>query len=151
MLTGLQIWHVWIIAGILLFIMEIFVPAFLMGSLGLGAWAAAVAAGFGLSFTIQLSVFAVTMLVVFFLLRPFFNKTLARYDNPTKTGVQALIGKRALVTEPIHNITNQGRVKIGGELWKACSANGQSIPEGAHVEIQRVEGVTVFVTPIQEN
>jgi len=149
--TELEIWHIWIIAGIILFIVEMFVPAFLMGSLGIGTWAAAIAAGFGASMTVQLLVFALTMIVVFFLLRPFFNKTLSRYDATAKTGIQALIGKNALVTESINSVTNQGRVKVGGELWKACSVSGQPIAEGTRVEIQRIEGVTVFVTPIQEN
>ena len=147
----LQIWHLWVIAGIILFIIEIFLPAFLMGSLGIGAWAGAIAAGFGASVTIQLVAFSATMLVVFFLVRPFFTKTLSRFDTPLKTGVQALIGKTALVTEPIDNTTNQGRVKVSGEFWKASSSDHKPIAQGTRVEIQRVEGVTLFVTPIQES
>ncbi|HMO04367.1 MAG TPA: NfeD family protein [Kiritimatiellia bacterium] len=146
MMVNIELWHVWIVIGIVLFIAEIFVPAFLMGSLGIGAWAAAIAAGFGAPFVGQVAAFIVTMVVVFFLLRPFFNKTLARFDQPVKTGVQAMIGQDALVIEPIDNITNRGRVKVGGETWKAKSVSGQPIAEGEHVMISRLEGVTVFVT-----
>jgi len=147
----LQIWQIWVVIGIILFIIEIFVPAFLMGSLGIGAFAAAIAAGFGASPTLQFAVFAITMVVVFFLLRPFFNKTLARFDNPAKTGVHALIGREAVVIEAIDNLTNSGRVKIGGENWKALSSSGQKIDAGAHVNVQRIEGVTVYVSALQEN
>lgn len=151
-MTGhIEIWHIWVVIGIVLFIVEIFVPAFLMGSLGIGAFAAALAAGFGATFSLQLAVFAVTMIIVFFLLRPFFNKTLARFDSPVKTGVHALIGREAIVSEGIDNLANHGRVKIGGEFWKALSADGRTIDPGAHVKVQRIEGVTVYVSPISEH
>jgi len=141
----MEIWQAWVVLGIILFIVEIFVPAFLMGSLGIGAWAGAIAAGFGASFAGQVAAFTVTMVVVFFLLRPFFNKTLSRFDNPTKTGVQALIGRDALVIEPIDNVTNQGRVKIAGESWKAQSVSGKPVANGVVTVVQRIEGVTAFV------
>lgn len=141
-----ELWQVWIVVGIALFIAEIFVPAFLMGSLGIAAWVAAIAAGFDASFTFQVTAFTVTMLVVFFLARPFFTKTLARFDQPIKTGVQALIGREAMVIETINNATNQGRVKIAGETWKAQAATGSSIPEGTRTVVQRIEGVTAFVS-----
>ncbi len=143
---SIEVWQIWIVAGILLFIAEIFVPAFLMGSLGLGAWAAAIAAGFGAPFAGQIAAFTITMVVVFFLARPFFNKTLAKFDQPIKTGVQALIGRDALVIEAINNVTNQGRVKIAGETWKAQSATGNAIPDGTQTIVQRIEGATAFVT-----
>ena len=142
----MEIWQAWVVVGVILFIIEMFVPAFLMGSLGIGAWAGAIAAGFGASFAGQVAAFTVTMVVVFFLLRPFFNKTLSRFDNPAKTGVQALIGRDALVIEPSDNVTNQGRVKIAGETWKAQAANGQSVSVGTVTIVQRIEGVTAFVT-----
>lgn len=146
MLAVIELWHVWIVVGIILFIGEMFTPLFLLGSLGVGAWAAAIAAGFGAPFAGQVAAFIVTMVVVFFLIRPFFNKTLARFDQPLKTGVQALIGRDALVIEAIDNVTNRGRVKIGGETWKAKSVDGQPIPDGAQTVVTRMEGVTVFVT-----
>lgn len=141
----IEIWQVWVVLGIVLFIIEMFMPAFLMGSLGIGAWAGAIAAGFGASFTGQVAAFTATMVVVFFLLRPFFNKTLSRFDHPAKTGVQALIGRDALVIEVIDNVTNQGRVKIAGETWKAQSAHGQPISAGVVTVVQRIEGVTAYV------
>lgn len=143
----LEIWQVWVVLGIILFIIEMFVPAFLMGSLGIGAWAGAIAAGFGISFAGQVAVFTVTMILVFFLLRPFFNKTLSRFDHPTKTGVKALIGRDALVIEPIDNVTNQGRVRISGETWKAQSVSGKPFPSGVVTVVHRIEGVTAFVEP----
>jgi membrane protein implicated in regulation of membrane protease activity len=146
MLAIIEAWHVWIVIGIILFIGEMFTPAFLLGSLGIGAWAAAIAAGFGMPFAGQVAAFIVTMVVVFFMIRPFFTKTLSRFDQPLKTGVQALIGRDALVIEAIDNITNRGRVKIGGETWKARSVDGQPIPDGTHTVVDRMEGVTVFVT-----
>ena len=39
--------------------------------------------------------------------------------DKTPLGVDAIIGKTGVVTVPIINAKNQGRVKVGGEEWKA--------------------------------
>jgi|APSaa5957512535_1039671.scaffolds.fasta_scaffold694167_1 hypothetical protein len=40
---GLEAWHFWVIVGILLFTGKIFLPGFVLVSLGLGAFAGAIA------------------------------------------------------------------------------------------------------------
>ena len=57
----------------------------------------------------------------------------------------ALIGQIVEVVEDIDNTNNKGRVKIGGESWKAVSSNGDKINKGSKVEIINKESITLFV------
>jgi len=61
----------------------------------------------------------------------------------TKTNVDAIIGRTALVVKPIGKF-ERGRVKIDGVLWRA-GAN-EDIEEGAEVAINGVRGSTLLVS-----
>ena len=75
---------------------------------------------------------------------PFVKKVL----NPhlSRTNVDSIIGSQGYVTSAIDNLHAQGRVKLGGMEWTARSADGSEIPEGVLVQVDRIEGVKVFVT-----
>ena len=141
----MEMWHLWVIAGIVMFVLEIFTPVFIEASFGVGCFAAAIAAIAGVDFKLQLLVFAITVLAVFFGVRPFFQRYVVRYSEPRKTGVEALIGRTCKVIETINNVENTGRVQIGGETWKASSENGETIEAGETVIVKRIEGVTAYV------
>lgn len=83
------------------------------------------------------------------MLWPFVRKFL----NPgiTPTNVDSIIGAKALVTAAVDNINAHGQVKINGLEWTARSVSGDPIPEGTMVEVRRVEGVKVFVAPVENN
>jgi membrane protein implicated in regulation of membrane protease activity len=66
-----------------------------------------------------------------------------KYD--VKTNIDALIGKSGLVTEKIISHLQTGRVRIGGEDWKAVSLTGSDIEVGQKVTVEQVEGVKVLV------
>jgi len=140
----MEIWHIWIFIGIALLIVEIFTPGFFVGSVAVGAMAAAVAAAAGGSATIQTLSMAVGILITFIFIRPIVYNFLG--SSPSKqTGVYALIGQEAIVLSQIRNCTNEGRIKIRGEEWKACSLTGEIIEEGEIVVVKRIEGVTAYV------
>ena len=81
--------------------------------------------------------------------------------NPAKTttfGVGTLI--RDAVEQGCKNIvvglggscTNDagtGAVYVDGKTWSARSSDGSSIPMGAKVVVDRMEGVKLFVTPVR--
>ena len=64
----------------------------------------------------------------------------------TKTNVDALVGAAGKVTQPIDNDNETGRIRLGGMDWAARSSNGQTIDIGAHVVVDKIEGVKAFVT-----
>ena len=74
-----------------------------------------------------------------------------KFLNPqvTATNVDSVIGSVGRVTVDIDNVEALGQVKLGGMEWSARSTSGEPIPAGIEVRVDRVEGVKVFVTPVE--
>ncbi|NOZ63196.1 MAG: NfeD family protein [Calditrichaeota bacterium] len=138
-------WHFWVIISLILFILEIFTPGFVLASFGVSGIITTLFAALGVSFRLQLLVFAIATLIVFFTIRPLLKKYFYRFDDPLRTNVQGLIGKTAKVIEAIDNAENQGRVQIGGEDWRARTEGGEKAEVGELVKVVRIEGATAFV------
>ena len=136
-------WHIWIITGIILFIIEIFTPSFVTGSIGIGAIFGGIIAAIGLDINWQLITFAVFTAISFFAIRPIVIKLTKK--NHIVTNAQALIGRTGKVIQPIGE--NPGYVKIDGDNWRSFSIDNQEIPEGTLVEVIKLEGITIFVKP----
>jgi membrane protein implicated in regulation of membrane protease activity len=146
----MSVWHYWVIGGILLLILEIFTTGFLLASFGFAALAAALSAYLGADLEIQLLVFAGGTLLFFFGIRPFYLRYFKRFDSPRRTGVEALIGRACTVTEPIDTDQGTGRVKVGGEDWRALPENDATLAAGTRVEVVRVEGATLYVRQVDQ-
>ena len=114
---------------------------------GAGALAALIAALCGGEFWLQIVIFFAVSIVLLASMRPLARK----YFTPriTKTNVDSVIGSEGLVTAKIDNITAQGQVKLGAMEWTARSTSGDPIPAGTLVKVDKIEGVKVFVTPVQ--
>jgi membrane-bound serine protease (ClpP class) len=67
---------------------------------------------------------------------------LARRWRP-RTGAEAMIGEIAEVVAPCHPT---GRVRVQGELWAAYCAEGADV--GESVRIEKLDGLTLIVTPV---
>lgn len=146
----MHLWSTWIVAGILLFILEMFVPGFVIASLGFGAITAGFAATFQISFKLQLLFFCLGTLVSFFTFRPIFLRFEKKHGG-LKTGVDALVGRTALVIQEIDSTKGTGRVKIGGEEWKAVTPDShKTVSAGEFVSVLSVEGVKVVVEIIEK-
>ena len=109
----------------------------------IGSMVALVAALLGAGVWLQIGIFAVVSVGCLFALQPLLKK----YINPkkTKTNVDAIVGKQAVVLEAIDNLSGTGRVKIEGMEWSARSANGDPIAANTIVVVEKIEGVKVFV------
>ena len=93
---------------------------------------------------LQVVLFLAVSLLLLFYTRPIAK----RYFNQriTKTNVDSVIGKNAIVIEEIDNLQGKGRATLAGQVWTARSVeeNGR-IPVGAVVEVQAVSGVKLMV------
>ena len=67
----------------------------------------------------------------------------------TRTNVDSIIGTTGIVLTPVDNIAAQGQVQIGGVEWSARSSDGSPISAGTLVRVDRIEGVKVFVSPVE--
>ena len=146
----MEIHHYWIIFGIILMIAEIFTPGFLLASFGIGAFGGSLFAYLDYDFKIQLFVFSIVTMVVFFGIRPLYNKYFHKLDDQRETGVKAYIGNNYKVTENINNSENSGRVQIGSESWRARSENDELFETGDLIKVNKVEGSTLFVSSTEK-
>lgn len=146
----MELWHGWVVLGVGLLVWEIFTPGFVLAAFALGCLAAASVAYKDWGLTAQLVAFSVASFIGFAFIRPFFIKFIYRFSDARPTGVDALIGRTGLVEEKIDNRRGTGRVKLGGELWKAAAADDSTIEPGVLVRVDRVEGATVFVSTAEE-
>lgn len=112
-----------------------------------GALVAMIIAFLGGPLWLQITLFLVISCALLALLWPFIKKFL----NPKlkKTNIDAIIGSEGLVTAAIDNITAQGQVKLGAMEWTARSTSGKPIPQGTLIRVDRIEGVKVFVSPVE--
>lgn len=113
-----------------------------------GAVMALIVAMLGGPAWLQILAFFVVSIVLLLSLRPVVRK----YFTPrlTKTNVDSVIGTVGIVTAEINNIEASGTVKLGAMEWTARSTSGERICVGSRVRADRVEGVKVYVTPVEE-
>ena len=109
------------------------VVAMFAALLGAGAW-------------LQAGSFLVVSGALLLMLRPIVRRYLVPKITPTN--VDSLVGSTGLVTEAIDNVTASGQVKLGAMEWTARSTTGENIPQGTLIRVDRIEGVKVYVTPV---
>lgn len=144
----MDIWHIWIIAALVLVIIEIFTTGFVVICFGFGAVFGAIAAGAGASLVWQIVAFTVATAATFVFIRPLVQKMFFR-RNEVRTNAQAIIGRICTVTEDIDNELQTGLVKIDGDIWKAVSEDGSVLLRGDKARVTSRDGLTLTITKIQ--
>lgn len=112
-----------------------------------GSLVAMIAALLNAPFWLQILLFVLVSGLSLAALRPLVRKFVT--PKITKTNVDAVIGATGRVTVAVDNIAAAGQVKLGTMVWTARSTTGDPIPEGTLVKADRIEGVKVFVTPVE--
>lgn len=141
----MEIWHIWIIAALVFFVIEIFTSDFSIICLSFGCIGGAIGAACGIELKYQFLCFAIATFIAFIFIRPLLKKLLARKGGEVLTNADALIGRKAIVSEEINPATRQGRVAIDGDDWKAVSQDNQPIAKGEQVEIVSRESIILTV------
>ena len=95
---------------------------------------------------LQIALFLVVSCGLLICMLPLVKKFIK--PNIVKTNVESVIGTEGYVTEAIDNIAATGQVKLGGMYWTARSEHGKNIEAGKLVKVERIEGVKVFVSPV---
>jgi membrane protein implicated in regulation of membrane protease activity len=137
-------WLVWVVVAIALAVGEVLTPGlFFLGPVALAAVAAGVASLLGAGAVGSLVVFVVGSLASLAFLRPVARRHV-RLPAISRTGTDALVGRKALVTRKVD--AHGGRVRIGGEEWSARAyLEEQVLDEGASVDVIQIEGATALV------
>jgi membrane protein implicated in regulation of membrane protease activity len=142
----MEVWQTWIVVAVILFILEIGTPGFILACFGIGCLGGALLDYLGFGFGYQISAFCVVSIVLFFTIRPIVKKHFYKNGENSKTNTDALIGLVVLVDEKIDPSDDSGRVKVGGDNWRAVSIDNIILDKGSKVEVKKVEGTKVFVT-----
>ena len=140
-------YYYWLIAAIVLVIVEICTAGFGALCFALGAAFSALVSGLGGSFTWQILVFVVVSLLTFIFLRPVVVRFLDKKSKDVKTNAEAIIGRKGIVSERIDASQHTGRVAIDGDDWKAVSEDGSVIEKGTDVVIIKLDSIIVTVKP----
>lgn len=141
----MEIWHYWIIAALLLFIVEIMTSGFAIACLSVGCLLASIASAFELTLAWQIGFFAFGSFMAFIFIRPLVLKLMNKNSNNNiTTNTDNLIGRKAVVTEKIEN-DGFGRVKIDGDDWKARMEDDSEAEVGEKVTIVSQESVILTV------
>ena len=140
-----MLWVVWVVLAVLLAIGEVMTPGlFFLGPLAVAAVAAAVVSALGAGIVGSVIVFLVGSLFSLVLLRPIAQRHI-RLPAVSRTGTDALVGRRAIVTRKVDGIG--GRVRIGGVEWSARSyLDVEEYDEGSTVDVIKIEGATALVS-----
>ncbi|MGH7897335.1 MAG: NfeD family protein, partial [Candidatus Binatia bacterium] len=139
--------------GVALLIAEVFVPSF--GALGVGGFLCFITGSVLLfqtveapGLTINPGVIAATSVGFAALLLGVGTLVARAQRRPVATGREAMIGQRGVVLRPL---TPRGKARVMGEVWDVVFEGEGSAAEGTEVEVVRVEGLKLIVSPVRRS
>lgn len=138
----------WLIILVIMVIIEIATMGLTTIWFAGGAMVAFLLALFGVSFKIQLVAFIVVSFVMLAATRPIAMKHLNL--KRTKTNIDDLTGKHAIVSKEINNMKEEGQIVLGGIEWIARSIEENTIISvDTEVEVVEIRGVKAIVKPVK--
>jgi membrane protein implicated in regulation of membrane protease activity len=144
----LELWHIWILLAVGLFVIEIFTSTFVSVCFGITSLATGIVAYMGFHIPEQLITFTVCLTISLLILKPYVKKhSISNRYNPDKNH-ENLIGKEAIVMEEINDRKNMGRIIFSGSTWKAKSQFGEIIPKDSFVEVLNINYSIITVRVI---
>lgn len=136
---------IWGVLTVIFVVLEMSTAALVSIWFVVGSLSAMVAATQGMSFLHQNFIFVGVSTLSLLATRPFV-RSLKIEKVPTNS--DEIVGMEGVVMTEVDNIQAKGRVMVDHTDWAAKSTSGKVIPEGATVRVDRLEGVTVFVTRV---
>jgi membrane protein implicated in regulation of membrane protease activity len=136
-------WIIWYIAGLILLVLEIFIPGFFFLGIGTGAIVAGSVSMLTSSLPVQFFTLILISLLGYYLLR---RRGSELFDYPEdQISINSLRKKTGMVTQ---NVTPNGKgyVRAAGEEWRAVTEKQEVISEGEEVKILAVTGNKLIVT-----
>lgn len=141
--------QIWLIFGILMLLLEIFIPGLVIGFFGLGALITALLSWLGVinDITYQAIVFVLSSLLSLLVLRKMLKKVFLGDVYESEEGIyDDDIGKIVEIIEDIIPNSTEGKIKFKGSVWKAKSQN--QINKGENAKIINKDNLTIWVEKI---
>ena len=131
------------IIGVLMFIIEIFTPSFVAGSVGIGFFCAGVASFITDSYSWLLLIGICGPAITMFAIRPVVLRWLDKTGAPTNS--DAMIGRVTKAKEAID--CDSGSISLDGVVWQARTLDGSEIAVGTPVEVVKIDSIILYVKP----
>lgn len=150
----MKMWIVWLIVIGVLLIIEVLTQMMWALCLAIGAILGLAGWLFGASITWQIILVAIGGVLAYIFLVPLFQKwhalSVDKKGREAQTGMDALLGRRAIVCEDI--LPNQpGRARIDGDNWQVCCPKSKNvIPYGTEVVVTGYDSIILEVEPINQ-
>ncbi len=93
----------------------------------------------------QILIFSLTSAALLVATRPLVKKFLARRTEEQKTNLDLIIGKDAIVTEPINNTLGTGAVRISGLVWSARTIDESTAECDEIVIVEKIVGNKLII------
>ena len=139
---------VWVVLAVALVIIEMLNTGILAIWFAIGAAVAAIIAGiYPGSYIAQLIAFVLVSTVLTIIgTKALKNKNLKSKNQP----VYSILGKTAICTKEINNLTGTGQISINGDFWSAKTKTGEVISVDTKVKVLEIDGVKAIVEIINE-
>jgi membrane protein implicated in regulation of membrane protease activity len=139
-------WVIWLIVAVAFAVGEILNLSFFLFPFAIGALGAALVSLAGAGTPAVFAAFAVLTAVSFAIVRPI-AKRHVRMPAQRRKGTAALVGRSAVVLEPIDNDAGRGTVRLEGETWTARAYDeDQTFAAGTRVNVVEIKGATALVS-----
>ena len=142
-----MIW-IWLGAAVVFGILEAMTAGLISVWFVAGAVAAMAADMLEADVMVQAGVFIVVSALALALTRPLVRRW--TQTRTVATNADRVLGQMAKVTETVDNDNSMGAVYVDGKTWSARSSDGSVIPAGTRVQVERMEGVKLFVSTCEK-
>ena len=147
----MELWIIWLIVAGLLLIVEVLSQMVWALCLTVGSLVALVCCLSGLPPLWQIVAMGASAIVTYAAVLPYFRRWQQRRSHhQARTGMDALLGRRAAVIEPILP-GSLGRARIDGDNWQVKAPGVQSvISAGCEVVVVAYDSIILTVEPVVE-
>lgn len=142
-------WSGWFALAIILGIVETTTLDLVFIMLAVGAASGGVASMLGVGVVPSALVAVIVSVAMIGVVRPVAKRHL-KVPSSLRTGTDALVGRRGLVTERID--ATHGLIKLEGEVWTARPYDGvTAIESGREVDVVEIRGATAMVFDAEQS
>lgn len=148
----MEVWIIWMIVAVGLLITEVLTQMMWALCLTAGAAVAMVFALAGMEFEWQVGALVLVSVLVYVCFLPVFRRWHMKRDSRrARTGMDALLGRRGMVTHEIRP-GMLGRVRIDGDSWQVKAPEAEdTVPRGTEVVVTAYDSIILTVRQLEDN
>jgi membrane protein implicated in regulation of membrane protease activity len=148
---NMTLWILWLVLAAALLIVEVLSQMVWTLCIAVGCLGALVGDLCGASLELQLIILAIVAVAAFIVVVPYVKRwherNVIKEGGASLTGMDALIGRKAVVTEDVRP-GEKGRARIDGDVWQVVAPGVDTvIPRGAEVSVKAYDSIILTVVP----